>query len=81
VSKFFDPDDPASLAEMLRILGPDRTSAYFTDCGGVPDRVLKLYVWNAALAASFLPVIGVVEVALRNALHKELQGQLRSRLV
>jgi len=78
VSKFFDPDDPAVQAEMLRVLGPDRSAAYLADCHGVHDRTLKLYVWNAALGASFLPAIGIVEVSLRNALHRALKGQFGS---
>ena len=73
LSKFFSPDDPATLNEMLRSLGPDRAAGYVTASGGTDEKTLRLYVWNAALAGAFLPTVGIVEVALRNALHDKLE--------
>ena len=72
MSKFYVADDPTLFAEVARVLGPDRLAGYLTDSGGDTGRSLRLYAWNAALASAFLPAIGVVEVALRNAIHERL---------
>src|ERR1700685_1722942 len=58
---------------MLGTLGPDRSAGYIAAFGGTDEKTLRLYIWNAALAGAFLPTIGIVEVALRNALHDKLE--------
>lgn len=78
LSKFFSPDDPTTLNEILRILGRDRFASYLTDAGASRDRAVQLYAWNAALASAFLPAIAIVEVALRNALHAQLEPHFGS---
>jgi Abi-like protein len=69
MSKFFVSTDPTVHGELVRLFGSDRLHEFIVDCSGDFNRALQLYVWNAALAAAFLPALGSIEVALRNAVH------------
>jgi hypothetical protein len=75
VSKFYVADDPVLQAEISALIGTDRLAGYLVDSRGDVDRALQLYIWNAALGGAFLPSIGAVEVALRNALSKRLAAR------
>jgi hypothetical protein len=72
LSKFFSPDEPTLLAQIQHVISADRLAGYLADVGGDAEKAVLLYTWNAALASAFLPVIGLVEVALRNALYERL---------
>ncbi len=43
-----------------------------THCGGGEDAAIKLYEWNCAASGAMFEVLSVLEVALRNALPREL---------
>ena len=53
-------------------LSRDRLAVYRQAVGDDLERAIDLYCWNAATAAAFFGPIGVMEVALRNALDREL---------
>ena len=72
MSTFFSPHEPAAVDAILRTLGADRSAGYLAASRGVPEKAVRLYLWNAALAGAFLPMIGIVEVALRNAVSDRL---------
>jgi hypothetical protein len=40
--------------------------------GNDTDRALRLYVWNTEMSAAFYSALQGVEIALRNAVHREL---------
>jgi hypothetical protein len=47
-------------------------AAYVRECAGCDELAVRLYEWNAELAASFMEVIHHVEILLRNRMHDEL---------
>lgn len=53
-------------------LSLDRLAVYRQAVAGNLACAIDLYCWNAATAAAFFGPIGVMEVALRNALDREL---------
>jgi hypothetical protein len=73
VSTYFDNTN-AVRTEIARVLTPARLSKYSTATSDDLERTLQLYVWNSALAAAFQPVLGMVEIALRNALDARLSA-------
>lgn len=57
-------------AEPTRLLSRIRLSSYATSLATQTDaQILGAYCWNLAIVGAFYPLIQVVEVALRNALH------------
>lgn len=38
--------------------------------GTSPEQCLGMYLWNKQLASAFLPVLQIVEISLRNAIHQ-----------
>jgi hypothetical protein len=63
---------PASLANLEAALSADRFATYVAAVSGDHTRALALYEWNGAASAAFYFPLQVVEVALRNACHREL---------
>jgi hypothetical protein len=53
-------------------LSPERMATYFTATGGDPEKAFYLYTWNTAVSAAFYGPLQGLEVALRNAMHREL---------
>lgn len=63
---------PVTDAAMATVLSVDRLTPYLNYSSGDLHGALELYVWNAALASAFLPVIGAVEISLRNVMNDRL---------
>lgn len=63
---------PAVINALEAALSPERLTAYLQDVGGDRERALRLYLWNAEVSAAFYTPLQGLEVALRNALHREL---------
>jgi hypothetical protein len=62
------------ITALRRTVGPERFSTYDTAVGGDQVRAVDLYVWNAAVSAAFFEDLSMLEVALRNACHYQLQA-------
>jgi hypothetical protein len=63
---------PAMLANLESALSSDRFATYLAAVGGDRRRAILLYEWNGAVSAAFYFPLQAVEVALRNACHREL---------
>jgi len=64
---------PVAVAE--RYLSVARLSTYRRATGGDDPRALDLYEWNTRAAGALWPVLGDVEVAVRNAIDTQLQAR------
>ncbi|MEP9369984.1 hypothetical protein [Xanthobacter sp. VNH20] len=53
-------------------LSPERMATYVQRAGGDRGRAVQLYTWNTAVSAAFYGPLQGLEVALRNAMHREL---------
>lgn len=53
-------------------LSADRLSPYLVETLSDIEKALQLYVWNVALSSAFYGPLGVLEIVLRNAIHREL---------
>jgi len=75
-----DPDQPAPLtsAQVQAWLGSPRFARYTGVVGGDEPVALRLYQWNAQMAAAALVDVGHFEVALRNAYDGQLSARSRS---
>lgn len=51
---------------------PERLSTYLQATEGDRAQALRLYTWNTAICAAFYGPLQALEVALRNAMHREL---------
>jgi len=60
--------------KLIPTLSAGRFTKYLNESAGDQDLALDLYRWNGELSSALFEDIGVVEVALRNAMHKELSG-------
>ena len=49
----------------------ERIATYVDNCENV-DLIAELYVWNIAICGAFVGPLNVLEVAVRNSLHREL---------
>lgn len=58
-----------------RAVAPERFGTYLRGAGGDEGAARALYVWDRDLAAAVLADVAIVEVALRNALNRELTGR------
>ncbi|ORW48939.1 hypothetical protein AWB89_05225 [Mycobacterium paraense] len=47
---------------------------YLGECSGDHQRAMELYEWNTAVSAAFWESLGYLEVALRNALDRQMQA-------
>jgi hypothetical protein len=59
--------------ELEALLSPERLHRYFNTFPNSEAQALFLYQANIRLSEAFYPSLMLLEVALRNALHKELQ--------
>lgn len=53
-------------------LSPERMATYLRAASGDRESALRIYTWNTALSAAFYGPLQGLEVALRNAMHREL---------
>lgn len=53
-------------------LSPERMATYVKHAGGDREKAVRLYTWNTAISAAFYGPLQGLEVALRNAMHREL---------
>ena len=60
------------LDALIASLSPERAATYVAAAGGDRERAMRLYTWNTALSAAFYGPLQGLEVALRNAMHREL---------
>lgn len=58
------------------VFSSDRLGTYLTARGGNKNDALALYAWNIAISNAMFAVICGVEIALRNACHRELSAYL-----
>ena len=64
--------DPAVLEAVQASLSPERFATYLAAVGGDRAQALRLYTWNTALSSAFYGPLQGLEVAVRNAMHREL---------
>jgi hypothetical protein len=70
VKAFLFDDDV--LDALVASLSPERMATYVTATDGDRERAMRLYTWNTAVSAAFYGPLQGLEVALRNAMHREL---------
>ena len=70
----FNPLAPGHLVldALQASLSPERFATYLAATGGDRAEALRLYTWNTALSAAFYGPLQGLEVAIRNAMHREL---------
>ena len=66
------PYTGASVVSLEASLSPERLATYAAAAGGGREQALRLYTWNTAVSAAFYGPLQGLEVALRNAMHREL---------
>lgn len=57
---------------LLELLGPARHQTYMDAAAGTPQRAAELYEWSNKLAGAWHSHIAYVEVAVRNAIDRQL---------
>lgn len=57
----------------MDILTPVRLQSYLAATDQNSSLAVELYKWNGQLAAEFLQILGLVEIAVRNSIDRELQ--------
>lgn len=63
---------PARVADLVALVGAPRFGPYLAAANGDHRGALDFYVWNLTLSAAFHGPLAILEVAVRNALHREL---------
>ena len=58
-----------------RALSEARFAPYLAECGGDAVAAWRLYILNIRISMAFYPLLHFAEIALRNALHRELGAQ------
>ena len=71
MSKGFQFND-AVLNALETSLSPERLATYLAAAGADRERAMRLYTWNTAISAAFYGPLQGLEVALRNAMTREL---------
>ncbi len=66
------PFNDEILAALETTLSADRIATYLRETDGDKGLALRLYTWNTAVSAAFYGPLQGLEVALRNAMHREL---------
>jgi hypothetical protein len=56
----------------LRALSAARFDTYLRAANGDEERALRLYKWNGLVGGAWTPLLGLVEVSFRNAIHDAL---------
>ena len=68
--------NPRHVAALRRAISTDRFVPFAVSSGQDAELACRLYVWDGDLEAAILRDIAVVEVALRNALSRQLEAVL-----
>jgi hypothetical protein len=63
---------PSRSSDLIQTIGQARFAPYLLACRGDAATALCLYVWNLQAGASFYGPLAILEVTVRNALHREL---------
>jgi hypothetical protein len=71
-------DEPAYCSALVQCLSTERFEQYLIRCANDMPRALRLYFFNTSLSAELFQAISVLEVGLRNAMHRELSKQFGS---
>jgi len=66
--------DPTILGALEVSLSPERMATYIVAAGGDREKALRLYTWNTAVSAAFYGPLQGLEVAVRNAMHRQLSA-------
>lgn len=66
---------PEQIAALDRSITPTRFGTFRQAAGGDQDLARDLYAWDRRLATAFLHDLGMLEVALRNAMHEQLAAR------
>ena len=61
------------LEELKASLSPERMDTYFKAAGENREKAVLLYTWNTAVSGAFYGPLQGLEVALRNAMHRQLE--------
>lgn len=64
--------DPSSLSGLRTLLGEARFSSYLAHYKGNERMALRLYSWNIAASTALWGPLGVLEVTVRNAIHRQM---------
>lgn len=56
-------------------LSPERMATYAAAAGADMEKAFRLYTWNTAISSAFYGPLQGLEVALRNAMHRELTAK------
>lgn len=67
-----DSPPPYDAERVVDALSRERLSKYLVRTGNDAGRALALYDWNSEVVATMTAVLSVVEVALRNGIHRAL---------
>ena len=59
--------------DLINALSRERLTKYLAECGDDEERAIRLYSWNTHISAMFYPPLHGLEIALRNAIHQQLQ--------
>lgn len=67
-------DGKADGERILAALSPERFAPYLQNTGGDIQGAVRLYEWNMAVSGVMYEALGILEVALRNALCRQLDA-------
>ncbi|HEV7367646.1 hypothetical protein [Arenibaculum sp.] len=65
---------PALLSALEVSLSPERMATYIAAAGGDREKAIRLYTWNTAVSAAFYGPLQGLEVAVRNAMHRQISA-------
>lgn len=63
------------LEDLEASFSPERMGTYLRAVQGDREKALHLYTWNTAISAAFYGPLQGLEVALRNAMHRQFAGR------
>lgn len=64
--------DGVTNAALELCVSPERLAVYLQATANHRQAALDLYIWNLTLSAAFYGPLGIFEITLRNALHREI---------
>lgn len=68
-------DGGLGVARVAAALSPERLAPYRRAAGGDITAAVRLYEWNLAVSGAMYEALGIVEVALRNALSAQIAAR------
>lgn len=60
------------LPRLVELISKPRLSPYMRACNDNLSQAFELYAWNLELGASFYAPLAILEIVVRNAMHREL---------